>query len=54
MERITICELKKNIPLLIQKIEEGEEIIVKHEGKAIFKILPVMENEKNQFRKWKG
>ncbi|MBU2444020.1 MAG: type II toxin-antitoxin system prevent-host-death family antitoxin [Bacteroidetes bacterium] len=45
MEQITIYELEKNIPLLIQKVKEGEEIVVTHEGKAIFKISPVLKND---------
>lgn len=45
MEQITIYELGKKIPLLVQKIKEGKEIIVTQEGEAIFKILPLLKND---------
>ncbi len=45
MEQILIQDLSSKIPFLIEKVKDGEEVVITQEGKAIFKISPVLKKE---------
>ena len=48
MQTISVNELQHNLNLYLEKVKEGNEIIVEETGEAIARILPFDENKEEQ------
>ena len=48
MQTISISELQQNLGLYLEKVKDGDEIIVEETGEAIARILPFAEDNEEQ------
>lgn len=55
MIQTTIQAAQTNLPQLLEKMLDGEEIIIEQDGKALARIVPMEKNEKAQYNSnWFG
>ena len=48
MQTISVSELQTNLGLYLEKVKDGDEIIIEDDDKAIARILPFDENDEEQ------
>ena len=48
MHTISVSELEHNLGLYLEKVKDGDEIIIEDDDKAIARILPFDENDEEQ------
>lgn len=55
MIQTTVQAAQTDLPQLLQKVLDGEEIIIEQNGKALARIVPIEENEKAEYNpNWLG
>jgi prevent-host-death family protein len=49
MQTISVSELRQNLSLYLEKVKDGDEIIIEDKSEVIARILPFDENDEEKF-----